>query len=67
MSTHVVGIPEPLSQIPDPRRAKDGMWDRRKEISFYVCSAAIPAEQAAVAIRSHWGVENRNHHVRDTL
>lgn len=47
------------------RRAKDGMWDRREEISFYLCSAAITAEGAAAAIRSHWGVENRNHYVRD--
>ncbi len=47
------------------RRAKDGMWRRREEISFYVCSAPIAAEAAAKAIRGHWGVENRNHYVRD--
>ncbi|MDQ7019096.1 MAG: ISAs1 family transposase [Robiginitomaculum sp.] len=47
------------------RRAKDGMWDRRGEVSFYVCSAPISAKKAAQAIRGHWGVENRNHYVRD--
>ncbi len=47
------------------RRAKDGMWDRRGEVSFYVCSAPISAEKAARAIRGHWGVENKNHYVRD--
>ena len=47
------------------RRAKDGLWDRREETSFYVCSAPIGAKKAAEAIRSHWGVENRNHYVRD--
>jgi len=47
------------------RRARDGMWQRRKEISFYVCSSPIGAEAAAEAIRGHWGVENRNHYVRD--
>jgi len=47
------------------RRAKDGMWDRREETSYYVCSAAISAKKAGDAIRSHWGVENRNHYVRD--
>ncbi len=47
------------------RRAKDGLWDRREETSFYVCSAPINATKAAEAIRSHWGVENRNHYVRD--
>lgn len=47
------------------RRAKDGLWDRRDETSFYVCSAPISAKKAALAIRSHWAVENRNHYVRD--
>lgn len=47
------------------RRTKDGLWDRREEVSFYLCSAAISAEKSAGAIRSHWGVENRNHYVRD--
>ena len=47
------------------RRAKDGLWDRREETSFYVCSAPISATKAAEAIRSHWGVENKNHYVRD--
>jgi len=47
------------------RRAKDGMWDAREEISFYVCSAPVSAKKAADAIRSHWGVENKNHYVRD--
>ena len=47
------------------RRAKDGLWDRREETSFYVCSVSISAKNAAEAIRSHWGVENRNHYVRD--
>ena len=47
------------------RRAKDGLWDRREETSFYVCSAPISARKASDAVRSHWGIENRNHCVRD--
>ncbi len=47
------------------RRAEDGMWDRRKETSLYVCSAPLCAKKAAEAIRSHWGIENQNHYVRD--
>lgn len=47
------------------RGAKDGMWHRREDISFYVCSAPLSAKPAAEAIRSHWGIENRNHYVRD--
>ncbi len=47
------------------RRAKTGMWDRREEVCYYACSKAISAKQAANAIRNHWGIENRNHYVRD--
>ncbi len=47
------------------RRAKDGMWQRREETSFYACSAPLSAKKAATAIRSHWGIENQNHYVRD--
>ena len=47
------------------RRAKDGLWDHREEVSYYACSAPISAPKAAEAIRSHWGVENKNHYVRD--
>ena len=54
-----------VTRLTRTRRAKDGMWERREEISYYVCSAQISAKKAARAIRSHWGIENRNHYVRD--
>lgn len=48
------------------RRAKDGMWDRREETSFYVCSAPLSAKKRPPRpSASHWGVENKNHYVRD--
>ncbi len=47
------------------RRAGDGVWLRRRDVCFYVCSAPVSAKKAAAAIRSHWGVENQNHYVRD--
>ncbi len=47
------------------RRASDGLWRRREETSFYVCSTPLSARTAGDAIRGHWGIENRNHHVRD--
>ncbi len=47
------------------RSAKDGLWTRTEETSFYVCSAPVSARKASDAVRSHWGVENRNHYVRD--
>ena len=32
---------------------------------FYVCSAPISTEKAALAICVHWGIENKNHYARD--
>lgn len=48
------------------RIAKTGLWKPRSEVAFYVSSIELSAEQAAAAIRGHWGIENRNHYVRDT-
>jgi len=45
---------------------KTKLWKESHEPSYYVCSQILPAEQAAKAIRGHWGIENRNHYVRDT-
>lgn len=46
--------------------AATGLWGQRQETAFYVSSAAdYPATEWAAAIRGHWGIENRNHYVRD--
>lgn len=48
------------------RSAATGMWNERGEVAYYVSSAAaLPAIAWAAAIRGHWGIENRNHYVRD--
>jgi predicted transposase YbfD/YdcC len=45
---------------------KTGGWDRREDISWYITNeTARPAEFYAAAIRGHWGIENRDHRVRD--
>jgi predicted transposase YbfD/YdcC len=45
---------------------KTGGWDRREEISWYITNeTARTAKFYAAAIRSHWGIENRDHRVRD--
>ncbi len=48
------------------RSAATGLWDQRGEVAIYVSSAAnLPASSWATVIREHWGIENRNHWVRD--
>jgi hypothetical protein len=45
---------------------KTGGWDRREDISWYITNeTARAAEFYAAAIRGHWGIENRDHRVRD--
>ena len=46
--------------------ARTGMWKRRDEVSFYLSSAeGLPAGAWNSIVRGHWGIENRNHYVRD--
>jgi len=48
------------------RSAATGMWSERGEVAYYLSSAdSLDACQWAAAIRAHWGIENRNHYVRD--
>lgn len=42
-----------------------GLWSERSDTSFYVCQVALSAADFAEAVRAHWTIENRNHHVRD--
>lgn len=48
------------------RNARTGLWHHRADIALHVSSVKLSAQQAAAAIRGHWGIENRNHYVRDT-
>jgi predicted transposase YbfD/YdcC len=39
----------------------------RQETRYYISSALLNAEQAADAVRGHWGIENRLHWVLDVV
>ncbi len=48
------------------RCAATGMWHQRGEVACYVSSASgLSASTWADIVRDHWGIENRNHYVRD--
>lgn len=48
------------------RSAATGLWDQRRQVALYVSSAdGLPASTWADIVRGHWGIENRNHYVRD--
>ena len=44
---------------------KTKSWKNSDEISFYISTIVLSAQEFCQAIRNHWGIENRNHHVRD--
>lgn len=47
-------------------RLKPGS-QKRCEVSYYLTNEAAPkAKTMAHVIRGHWGIENKNHYVRDT-
>jgi predicted transposase YbfD/YdcC len=47
------------------RDTRTGLWPQRREIACYACQIPLDAKTCATAIRGHWSIENRNHHVRD--
>jgi len=46
----------------DPKIKK---WNPADETSFYISTTRLTAREFGPAIRWHWGLENRNHYVRD--
>ena len=44
---------------------KTKAWKNSDETSFYISTIVLSAQEFCQAIRNHWGIENRNHHVRD--
>lgn len=40
-------------------------WVEGNEISYYISTVKLTAKESAKAVRQHWGIENRNHYVRD--
>lgn len=44
---------------------KTKAWKTSDEVAFYISTLVLSAQEFGYAIRNHWGIENRNHHVRD--
>jgi predicted transposase YbfD/YdcC len=42
-----------------------GLWKSSAETSFYLSNRPVAAELAALAVRGHWGIENKSHYTRD--
>ena len=44
---------------------KTKVWKNSDETSFYISTTILSAQEFCYVIRNHWGIENRNHYVRD--
>ena len=40
-------------------------WQPSDETAFHISTTVLSAEAFCVGIRGHWGIENRDHYVRD--
>ena len=44
---------------------KSKKWKVSVQVAYYISTIALSAEAFCETIRHHWGIENRNHYVRD--
>ena len=49
------------------KNTRSGLWTARQEVAYYACQIRLDAASLAHAVRRHWGIENRDHHVRDRI
>jgi predicted transposase YbfD/YdcC len=42
-----------------------GEWEKSEEKALYLANSLLGAKQANQLVRDHWGIENKNHYVRD--
>src|SRR4051795_10492290 len=63
------GNPHPPRTPPPPwgKDTRPGLWRPRREVAYYVSQVGLTAEAFGRAVRAHWGIENRSHHVRDRI
>jgi predicted transposase YbfD/YdcC len=54
-----------VSRLTFEKDTRSGLWPSREEIGYYACQIRLDAETLARAVRPHWGIENRDHYVRD--
>ncbi len=59
--TALVSVRRDVEEFNTKKKANDWRW----EVSFYVSTKKFSAKKFNEIIRGHWGIENRNHYVKD--
>src|SRR3954468_19346208 len=56
-----------VSRLSWCKDTRAGLWRPRREVAYYVSQVPLGAVDFGRAVRSHWGIENRDHHERDRV
>ena len=62
---HLVNVVVKVERCRQVFDTKTKTWKNCDETSFYVSTLVLNAQEFCQTIRNHWGIENRNHYVRD--
>ena len=52
-----------VSRLSWCKDTRAGLWRPRREVAYYVSQVPLDAAGFGRAVRAHWGIENRDHHV----
>ncbi len=63
----VVACAARITRLSWCKDTRAGLWRSRRETAYYVSQIELDAESFGCAVRAHWGIENRSHHVRDRI
>ena len=63
----VIACAARVSRLSWCKDTRTGLWAARREVAYYVSQVRLDAATFARAVRAHWGIENRDHHVRDRV
>jgi hypothetical protein len=56
-----------ISRLTWLKDTRSGLWRAREDVAYYACQIRLDAVTLARAARHHWGIENRDHYVRDCI
>ena len=63
----VVACAARITRLSWCKDTRTGLWRARREVAYYVSQTGLDAGGFGRAVRAHWGIENRSHHVRDRI
>ena len=63
----LVACADRISRLTWIKDTRSGLWAARRDVAYYACQIRLDAPTLACAVRDHWGIENRDHHVRDRI